>query len=863
MQVVARVRVLLALSTALLERRGAAVALEAIERALTEAQGSRTLAAMCHSQRAVVHGRSGRPAEALRELDQAVSALAEMPPRDQFVILLSRGMVRMDLADAVGAQADFAAAVELSVEHGMTGQEFMARHNLGCAVALAGDLPRALQLMLEADRVPTDISRVVAKLDRARLLLEAGMLGEGAALLAEAARGGQESEQRLVSGEIDLELARVLVLLGDVDGAQEAARRARRTFPKDVGALRRRADLVLLIAQCQRGVKLGRVAAQAERLAEEFDADGDRVAWGMARLVEAEALAREGRWAEAEDRLAGVATMRRSVSLSAQLRHRRVAAMVALGQGDDARAGRELRAAARVLGRALATSGSIDLRAATSLHAEELSRLDRSLAERRGPGAVLVALERWRSISSAVPLVRPPADGELRSRVVTLRRLRSEIQEHPELTSRLREQVRVLEREVATRSWAAGGQDLAGAVDTPVRTVSRAREQLRELDSDLVVYGHDGQRLGAVVLSRGRARVHDLAPLEQVMEAQRRLHADLAACATVGQSRLREVVLASLARSAQECRRLLLEPLRLRDRVLVVPAERMLALPWGLLRGSHASGLPTTIAPSLAVWLRGARAVGAPRVSTLAGPGLPLAPAEARRVSQVWREAPVWPGGLGGGCGLGGDGDLGGGAALVGGRGEVSDGTQGEAAYSTQGGAAYSTQDEVANGAQLHAALEGSDVLHVAAHGTHQSDSPLLSSVWMSDGPVFLCDLEQTQRTASLVVVSACDAGRSQGRGRGQHLGLASGLLALGVGTVVAAVGPVPDHTAAELMPRFHAHLRAGRECSEALALATADCADPLAGAFVAMGSPWKLDAALGSPGPTSATLLSSTQDAS
>lgn len=820
---VARVRILLALSTALMERRGPGPAVAAVDEAITHVADSRLLAGMCHSQRGMVHGRSGRPAQALRELDLAVAALDVMTPRDRFVILLSRGMVRMDLADAAGAQADFAAAVELTVEHEMPRQEFMARHNLGCAVALAGDLPRALHLMLEADRVPTDISRAVAQLDRARVLIEAGLVSEGAALLAEALKVGRTRMQRMVAGEIELELARALVLLGEVSQAQQAARRARRSFGSDGPAWRRRTELVLLVAQVHSGVGLRAVAARAARLAEEFEADGDRMSWGEARLVEAEALARQGQWEPAQERLTETAQTHRSASLSSQLRHRRVAAMVATGRGNPAQARRELRAAARVLGTALASTGSIDLRAAISLHAEELARLDLSIALTRGPQEVLVALERWRAVSSAVPVVRPPADPELSRLVVALRSLRAELRENPTATERLEEQRRSLEREVATRSWTARGPATSASVGATGRTVAQVREQLRERDTDLVMYGHDGNRLGAVVLSRGRSRVHDLAPLGQVIEAQRRLGADLSTLGSVGESPMRQIVAASLERSLRAFADLVLTPLRLRDRLLVVPVDRMSALPWGLLPSRV--GLPTTVAPSLASWLRGAHTVRSPRVSTLAGPGLPLAGLEADVVAGVWRA----PGTSDGGSAGTDDGSAGtdGGSA----------GTDGGPPGTEQPGPSHA----IATGADLQAALGSSDVLHVAAHGTHQPESPLLSSVWMADGPVFLCDLEQAERAASLVVVSACDAARSHGRGRGQHLGLASGLLALGVGSVVAAVCPVPDRTAAELMPRYHAHLREGADSSEALALAAAATEDPLAGAFLAMGSPWRV----------------------
>lgn len=212
-------------------------------------------------------------------------------------------------------------------------------------------------------------------------------------------------------------------------------------------------------------------------------------------------------------------------------------------------------------------------------------------------------------------------------------------------------------------------------------------------------------------------------------------------------------------------------------------------------------GTPTSIAPSLTSWGQGATTVHDPRVRVLTGPGLPLAGAEAAAVDAAWN-------GAGGGASPG---------ATGGDRLPVPHATVG----------------------QLTEALAGYDVVHVAAHGSHRSDSPMFSSVWLDDGPVSLADLEQERHGASHVVVSACEAGRSRSRG-GAALGLASGLLSLGAASVIASVCRVPDETAADLMPRYHALLAAGLPVDESLATAVEDCGLPLAGSFVAWGSPWR-----------------------
>lgn len=227
-----RVRALLALSGTRAERDGTDAAVQVVEEALALAGAhlGDDMVAVCHSQKAMLLGRSGQPREALAELDLAVVGGTGMQPRDRFVVFLSRGMVRMDLGDASGAAEDFGAAAALAAANDLTRQEFMARHNLGCATHLAGDLPQALRLMLEADRLPVDISRAVAWLDRGRVLLEAGLVTEAAELLGRAADEGRDREQHQVQGEIELELARALILLGDPAEALARARRARTEF---------------------------------------------------------------------------------------------------------------------------------------------------------------------------------------------------------------------------------------------------------------------------------------------------------------------------------------------------------------------------------------------------------------------------------------------------------------------------------------------------------------------------------------------------------------------------------------------------------------------------------------------------------
>jgi hypothetical protein len=391
-------------------------------------------------------------------------------------------------------------------------------------------------------------------------------------------------------------------------------------------------------------------------------------------------------------------------------------------------------------------------------------------------------------VAGQLPTVRPPQDPDLARALTQLRQLGQQLDEDPSRAAELRTTLRALERQVAAMSWAASGPD---PVTVDVSSLSDVRDELRPRGATAVYLVEQDAHLGGVVVDRRRSRWVDLGPLAQVSEAARRVAADVEARTRVGAGPLVPVVEAALRSSLRALDGLVLRPLGVRGRVVIVPVPSLSGVPWGLLPSR--AGEPTTAAPSLGAWMRGIRSVPHPRVSLLAGPGLPAALEECASVAPVW-DAPV--------------------------------------------------PQELSRTEDLAQALGDADLVHVAAHGRHRSDSPLFSSLWLDDGPIFLTDLERVTHSSSHVVVSACEAGRVRARGGSATLGLASGLLSLGVSSVVAAPCRVPDVTAAALMPAYHRHLARGRAVDEALAAAGEACDLPLAGAFVAWGSPWSVQAA-------------------
>jgi CHAT domain-containing protein len=118
------------------------------------------------------------------------------------------------------------------------------------------------------------------------------------------------------------------------------------------------------------------------------------------------------------------------------------------------------------------------------------------------------------------------------------------------------------------------------------------------------------------------------------------------------------------------------------------------------------------------------------------------------------------------------------------------------------------------------ALFESSDLVHVAAHGAFRADSPLFSSLRAVDGPLTVYDLEHLRRVPSTVVLSACDAATAAALAGDELLGTSAALLGLGVASIVAAVGLVPDAATGRFMVALHGALAAGVAVADALALA-------------------------------------------
>jgi CHAT domain-containing protein len=121
------------------------------------------------------------------------------------------------------------------------------------------------------------------------------------------------------------------------------------------------------------------------------------------------------------------------------------------------------------------------------------------------------------------------------------------------------------------------------------------------------------------------------------------------------------------------------------------------------------------------------------------------------------------------------------------------------------------------------AALDGAGVVHLAAHGRVHPSNPLFTSLTLADGPLTVYDVERLRRPPRVVVLAACDVGRSAVQAGDELIGLSATFLALGTSQVVASVIPVPDAETVPLMVAFHRRLAAGVPTVPALAAAQAE----------------------------------------
>ena len=417
--------------------------------------------------------------------------------------------------------------------------------------------------------------------------------------------------------------------------------------------------------------------------------------------------------------------------------------------------------------------GATDLRAHASAHRVQVAELGLRMAfETARPARVLEWADQGRASHLMLRPVRPPADPPLAAALSELRTTVSELSGLRRAggnTAQLEHRQVILERRIRDYNRQLPPDQAA----TPSRPVRARKIRDRIGDAALLEFVQLDNTLHVVTLTSRRIRLCQLCPAAQVSEliaracfALHRLarrHEDEAGNAAAS---------ALLADTAKRLDALLIRPVtnEIRDRSLIlVPTGALQSLPWSIL--PSCAGRPVTMTPTAALWDSQPqdRDQYGP-VLVAAGPGLPGANAEVSAISDLHQVT-----------------------ALVG---------------------------PVATVQAVTTALDGARLAHLAAHGHIHPHNPLFSSLRFADGPLTVYDVERLALAPQIVVLAACDVGRSAVRAGDEIMGLSAAFLALGTQQVIASVVPVPDAETAPLMIAFHQFLVSGESAAPSLALA-------------------------------------------
>jgi CHAT domain-containing protein/tetratricopeptide (TPR) repeat protein len=784
--------------------RGLALAAEA-ER-LATAIVDPSLKVRSHSNFGFIASRAGDFELAMTQLDLATALIDDATPHDRFAILLNSGNLRLYTGDLRGARRQLTLAADAADAEDLADGRFKALHNLGYAEFLAGNLPSALASMDRAATLDVEVSRGIWALDRARILVESGLTREADDTLAQAERIFRADRLAQDLGETEVARAECALVADDPQSARRFAARARDRFRRR-GNVRwqRTAELVLLQGDLRVGRPGSILAPVAARLSAQLEADGLPLRARTAALVGVESLLSTGRVDAAAAVVAGLRPDAPSDPITARTHGRYVRARLALAQTDRSGARRQIRAGLTQLAAYQASFGSIDLRSASAIHGRRLAELDLSLALEDGRAlGVLAAVERGRAVSSRLPSVQPPRDEQTAELLSDLRQVVESLHAAQSNTIGLLKRRRELESRIQQRTWTLSGH---GGVARPA-SAAEIRAEAHAGEVTLAAYLEVDDRLHVVVVSAQGNRLVELGPAREVESLVRRARADFDVIAFERLPEgLRASATASLRRTLAGLDRALLAPLGpIAGRLVVVPTGYLGTVPWTALPSRADS--PTSVAPSATAWLAASASAAA---AASAGSASSVASAAAAEPE----ERPVL-------------------AAVAGPNLQRA---EYEVAAVTSSWPFVASNPRGARRELLDAFAEAS-VVHVAAHGQHQLENPLFSSIQLADGPLFAHELV---RTAPHVVLSACDLGLATIRPGDEALGLTSVLLQRGTRSVVSGIARVADGAAAELMIDYHRLLATGSPSDEALATAAARADAPAP--FVCFGAAWSIAA--------------------
>ena len=775
-------------------------ALREIETALAGLSG--VARARAQAQRGAILSKLGRLDEALPDYHAALSVLRRADERVWVQrVLYNRAVLYGYRQQFAAAEADLHEAAQLCVRLELHLSLGFVHENLGWINALRGDAPAALHYLDQAERALRRHGAPVGELlsDRSELLLSVRLIPEALQAAEEAVREFEQQGHRIALPEARLLLAQAAILDGQADRGLAEARKAAREF----GHQRRPrwatlARFTVLRARLAAGHRPGAGVrlAQLEHAADDLAAAGWRVSAADARLLAGQLGLQQGRAARACAQLSQASRGRGSGTALQRAQAWHAEALQRWANGNRRGAMSAARTALRVMDEHQAGLGATDLRAHTAGHRVDVARFGLRMAFDGGRAAqVMEWAEQGRASHLMLRPVRPPSDPDLAAALSQLRAIVSKIfraRGAGGSTGALERRQMALERHIRDHYRRRPAEH----VPRPARPLTLQALSAALGDAALVEFVDLDDMLYAVTVAHGRIRLRRLGPAARVHELLGRARFALHRLAHHHASEASKAAArALLADAGERLDALLLRPVAsaTADRSLIlVPTGALQSLPWSIL--PSCAGRPVTVTPSAALWYAGLQGGSADGHAVVAaGPGLPGASTEAAAIADLHRVT-----------------------ALA---------------------------DETATVEAVTSELDGARLAHLAAHGHIHPNNPLFTSLTFADGPLTVYDLNQLRRAPKLVVLAACDVGRSAVRAGDELLGLSATFLALGTRYVIASVVPVPDAETAPLMIAFHRLLAAGEAVTPALAQAqtqlgsTHPAAMAAAAGFISIGT--------------------------
>lgn len=127
--------------------------------------------------------------------------------------------------------------------------------------------------------------------------------------------------------------------------------------------------------------------------------------------------------------------------------------------------------------------------------------------------------------------------------------------------------------------------------------------------------------------------------------------------------------------------------------------------------------------------------------------------------------------------------------------------------------------------AEAVASLQGQpiDILHVAAHGEHVSNNPMMSSIFFPDGRLFAAEVAASRTKLKYAILLSCDSGKLSSLGGSEPSGWVRAFLACGAHAAVAMGWQLEDTAAITFAEALYREWMMGHSLSGALQRARAE----------------------------------------